>query len=399
MVAGHLQIKNNVYYMVLSYTDEQTGKRKEKWISTGLHAKGNKTRAEKMLSDARKTFEPPKSQSSDLSSDMKFSDYMLLWLEIIRPTVEKTTYASYTNMVKSKIVPYFEKKDITVASLRAKDIQMFYANELKTVSPNTVIHEHANIHRALKYAVKMDLIDFNPADKVDRPKKQKYIAEHYNLEELAALFEATKTHYLGLLIQVTAFYGLRRSEVLGLKWDAIDFENKTITIKHILTSVKLDGKQTIVREDRAKTKSSLRSLPLVPRFETAFKELKEQQEENRRVCGDCYCTEYLDYIFVNGLGKIYHPEHVSQVFRNIIEENGFRKIRFHDLRHSCASLLLANGVSLKEIQEWLGHSDIATTADIYSHLDFKSKISSANLMDGVLNLPEPVIREDWGVQD
>ena len=128
-------------------------------------------------------------------------------------------------------------------------------------------------------------------------------------------------------------------------------------------------------------------------------ELNEQQVENRRVCGNCYCTEYLDYIFVNGLGKIYHPEHVSQVFRNIIEENGFRKIRFHDLRHSCASLLLANGVSLKEIQEWLGHSDIATTADIYSHLDFKSKISSANLMDGVLNLPEPVIREDWGVQD
>ena len=90
---------------------------------------------------------------------------------------------------------------------------------------------------------------------------------------------------------------------------------------------------------------------------------------------------------------------VLQVFRNIIEENGFRKIRFHDLRHSCASLLLANSVSLKEIQEWLGHSDIATTADIYSHLDFKSKISSANLMDGVLNLPEPVIKEDWGVQD
>ena len=399
MVAGHLQIKNDVYYMVLSYTDEQTGKRKEKWISTGLRVKGNKTRAEKMLSNARKTFEPPKSQSNDLSSDMKFSDYMLLWLEIIRPTVEKTTYASYTNMVKSKIVPYFEKKDITVASLRAKDIQMFYASELKTVSPNTVIHEHANIHRALKYAVKMDLIDFNPADKVDRPKKQKYIAEHYSLEELAALFEATKTHYLGLLIQVTAFYGLRRSEVLGLKWDAIDFENKTITIKHILTSVKLDGKQTIVREDRAKTKSSLRSLPLVPRFENAFKELKEQQEENRRVCGNCYCAEYLDYIFVNGLGKIYHPEKVSQVFRNIIEENGFRKIRFHDLRHSCASLLLANGVSLKEIQEWLGHSDIATTADIYSHLDFKSKISSAYLMDGVLNLPEPVIKEDWGVQE
>ena len=301
-------------------------------------------------------------------------------------------------MVTNKIVPYFEKTDITLSGLAAKDIQLFYASELKTVSPNTVIHEHANIHRALKYALKMDLINYNPADKVDRPKKQKYIAEHYSLEELAALFEATKNHYLGLLFQVTAFYGLRRSEVLGLKWDAIDFENKTITIKHILTCVQLDGKREIVKEDRAKTKSSLRSLPLVPRFETAFKELREQQEENRRVCGNCYCTEYLDYVFVNGLGKIYLPDKVSEVFRNILEENGFRKIRFHDLRHSCASLLLANGVSLKEIQEWLGHSDIATTADIYSHLDFKSKISSAYLMDDVLKLPEPLIKEDWGVE-
>ena len=81
-----------------------------------------------------------------------------------------------------------------------------------------------------------------------------------------------------------------------------------------------------------------------------------------------------------------------------VNQNGFRKIRFHDLRHSCASLLFANGVSLKEIQEWLGHSDIATTADIYSHLDFKSKISSANLMDDVLKLPEPLVKEDCGVE-
>ena len=398
MVAGHLRIKNNIYYMVLSYTDEQTRKRKEKWISTHLTAKGNKTRAEHMLIETRKAFKPPRSLSSDLNSDMKFSDYMLLWLEIIRPTVEKTTYASYTSMVKNKIVPYFEKKDLTVASIAAKDLQMFYAHELKTVSPNTVIHEHANIHRALKYALKMDLIDFNPADKVDRPKKQKFIAEHYSLEELEALFDASKNHYLGLLIQVTAFYGLRRSETLGLRWDAIDFENKTITIKHILTTVQIDGKQTIIKEDRAKTKSSLRSLPLVPRFEKAFKELKEQQEENRRVCGKSYCTEYIDYIFVNGIGKIYNPNSVTEAFGKLLKENGLRKIRFHDLRHSCASLLLANGVSLKEIQEWLGHSDIATTADIYSHLDFKSKISSAYLMDGVLNLPEPIIKEDWGVE-
>ena len=115
-------------------------------------------------------------------------------------------------------------------------------------------------------------------------------------------------------------------------------------------------------------------------------------------CLFLFFTEYIDYIFVNGIGKIYNPNNVTEAFGKLLKENGLRKIRFHDLRHSCASLLLANGVSLKEIQEWLGHSDIATTADIYSHLDFKSKISSAYLMDGVLNLPEPIIKEDWGAE-
>ena len=112
----------------------------------------------------------------------------------------------------------------------------------KTVSPGTVIHYHANIHKALKYAVKMDLIPFNPADKVERPKKQRYIADYYRQEELERLLEAPKDHPYSLLIQMTAFYGLRRSEALGLKWDAIDFERDTITIKHIVTNAKIDGK-------------------------------------------------------------------------------------------------------------------------------------------------------------
>ena len=101
-------------------------------------------------------------------------------------------------------------------------------------------------HKALKYAVKMDLIPFNPADKVERPKKQRYIADYYRQEELERLLEASKDHPYSLLIQMTAFYGLRRSEALGLKWDAIDFERDTITIKHIVTNAKIDGKSEIV---------------------------------------------------------------------------------------------------------------------------------------------------------
>ena len=334
MIAGHLQIKNDNYYMVLNYTDAN-GKRRQPWIPTGLPAKGNKRRAEKLLLDTRKSFVPPvvSKENEDISSDMLFADYMELWLEIIRSSVEKTTFSSYTQMVKGKIAPYFRNTGLTLDGIQAKHIQSFYLHELKTVSPGTVIHYHANIHKALKYAVKMDLIPFNPADKVERPKKQRYIADYYRQEELERLLEASKDHPYSLLIQMTAFYGLRRSEALGLKWDAIDFERDTITIKHIVTNAKIDGKSEIVCADRAKTKSSLRSLPLVSNIREKLLALREQQKENRRVCGNCYSKKYDGYVFVDAMGNIFNPRSVTANFSKLLEQNGLRHIRFHDLRH------------------------------------------------------------------
>lgn len=339
MIAGHLQIKNDNYYMVLNYTDAN-GKRRQPWIPTGLPAKGNKRRAEKLLLDTRKSFVPPvvSKENEDISSDMLFADYMELWLEIIRSSVEKTTFSSYTQMVKKKIAPYFRNTGLTLDGIQAKHIQSFYLHELKTVSPGTVIHYHANIHKALKYAVKMDLIPFNPADKVERPKKQRYIADYYRQEELERLLEASKDHPYSLLIQMTAFYGLRRSEALGLKWDAIDFERDTITIKHIVTNAKIDGKCEIVCADRAKTKSSLRSLPLVSNIREKLLALREQQKENRRVCGNCYSKKYDGYVFVDAMGNIFNPRSVTANFSKLLEQNGLRHIRFHDLRHPYVKL-------------------------------------------------------------
>ena len=334
MIAGHLQIKNDYYYMVLSYLDAN-GKRKQPWFPTGLPIKNNKKRAEKMLLELRQTYVPPAEHKSngELSADMLFADYMELWLEVVRNSIEITTFSSYTQMVKGKIVPYFRKTGVKLGELQARHIQSFYLYELKTVCPNTVIHEHANIHKALKYAVKMDLIPFNPADKVERPKKQRYIADYYRQEELERLLEASKDHPYSLLIQMTAFYGLRRSEALGLKWDAIDFERDTITIKHIVTNAKIDGKCEIVCADRAKTKSSLRSLPLVSNIREKLLALREQQKENRRVCGNCYSKKYDGYVFVDAMGNILNPRSVTANFSKLLEQNGLRHIRFHDLRH------------------------------------------------------------------
>ena len=395
MVAGRLQEKNGYFYMVLSYTAPD-GKRKQPWVATGLPVKGNKKKAEQMLRELRKSYVPPKAETKDeLHSDMLFSDYMLYWLKIIRSAVQETTWSSYCFNVKDHIVPYFEQTGVTLAGLKPRQIQSFYLHELETLKATSVLRMHANLHKALKYAVRLDLIPGNPVDKVERPKPEKYIAGYYTAEEMEELFEAAKGHKLELIIQFAAFYGLRRSEVLGLKWDAVDLEAKTLTIRHIVTSTNIDGKQILVQADRAKTKSSLRTLPLVETFAQRLKALKEQQAYNEKVCGNCYNRKYKGYIFVNEMGDLIMPNTVTEGFAKLLADNGLRKIRFHDLRHSCASLLLKHGVPMKQIQEWLGHSDISTTANIYAHLDAQSKQLSAETMAQALPLPEELPQQRW----
>ena len=294
--------------------------------------------------------------------------------------MEKTTFSSYTQMVKKKIAPYFQNTGLTLDGIQAKHIQSFYLHELKTVSPGTVIHYHANIHTALKYAVKMDLIPFNPADKVERPKKDRFIGSFYDTEEVNKLFEVSKGTKLEFPILFGAFYSLRRSEAIGLKWDAIDFDQNTITIRHTVTSCDLDGKRVLVASDTTKTKSSLRTLPLVPFVKERLLVLKKEQENNRRLCGRSYHKQFAGYVCINEMGDLIKPHYVTEQFPKLLDANGLRRIRFHDLRHSCASLMLANGVPMKQIQDWLGHSDFSTTANIYAHLDYSTKLSSADAM-------------------
>ena len=380
MVAGHLHEKNGYYYIILNLTDS-AGKRKPKWISTGLTIKGNKKRAEQMLMKERRKYANAKT-----GDDVLFADFMEQWLEIVKSTVSIPTYSSYVNAVKSIIAPYFRKKKILLRDLQAHDIQMFYQEQLQRVKASSVIHYHANIHKALKYAVKNDMIPSNPADKVERPKQDKFYGNFYDRDELNKLFEAVTGTKLELPVLLGAFYGLRRSEIVGLKWSAIDFEQNTITISHTVTSCNLDGKCVIVAKDTTKTKSSRRTLPLVPYFHEKLLAVKAQQGRNQKLCGRSYNREFLEYICVDDIGDRFKPNYITSQFPRLLERNGFRKIRFHDLRHSCASLLLASGVPMKHIQEWLGHSDFSTTANIYAHLDYSSKLTSASAMESNFHL-------------
>ena len=385
MVAGHLQEKKGYFYAVLSYKDNNQ-KRKTKWIATGLPVKGNKKKAEAFLQEQRRSFEiPPAERPVDAENEL-FADYLQRWLQIARTTIAVTTYASYGNLLRTPIDPWFRKRKITLKGLAAADIQEFDVEQGKRVKPNTVIHYHAIIHRALKYAVKTDLIPVNPANKVDRPKKNGFQADFYNEAEMEALFSAVDGTLIEVPVKMAAFYGLRRSEVMGLKWDAIDFERNTISIRHTVTGCCIDGKFTIVAADTTKTRSSRRTLPLVKLVREMLLRLKETQTANKRLCGNSWCREYEDYLCLNGIGERIRPAYLSNSFSKALKKNGLRHIRFHDLRHSCATLLLAHRIPLKQIQEWLGHSDFSTTANIYAHLDAESKQRSAEAMEEVLKL-------------
>lgn len=388
MLTGNLQIKNGKYYAVLNL--KVNGKRKPKWIPLGLPERGNKREAESLLnhliveyeSRGEGKFYPTLGENGELvteapkvdESEVLFADYVQSWLKMIRPTVSAATYNSYRSMVDARIDSYFRELGVTLGALTPSQLQTFYQTILDDGNTtNTVIHYHAVLHRALKNAVKKDIIDRNPADRVDKPRKNRYQASHYTQEEMLRLFSVIEGDPLEPAIRIAAYYGLRRSEVLGLKWDAINFKDKTISIRHKVVELTEGGKSVLQGEDVLKTKSSVRTLPLLPVIEDLLRREKQRQETYRGLFRGAYCTDYLDYVCVDQMGKLLRPNYVTEHFAWIIQKYGLRKIRFHDLRHTAASLLLANGVPMKQIQIWLGHSTFSTTADIYAHLDVSAQ--------------------------
>ena len=390
MVNGTVQEKNGLLYTVISYYDKD-GVRKQKWQTTGLDARGNLRKAKEILKERIDDMENELEYVLDPTKrpDIPFSRFLSDWLETVKSTILITTYSSYLYFVDKRINPYFDEKKITLQNIRTSDIQEYYNTMLKRgIKWNSVNKHHAVIRRALDYAVKMEYIPSNPALKIEPPKRQKYIAEHYDRDELQALFEAIKGDPIEVPVILSAFYGLRRSEAIGLKWSAVDFKEKTRCIRHTVCMMGMDGKRVVVQKDTTKNKASLRTLPLMPEIEELLIKTKKAQTERQKLCRDSYNKDYLDYICVDQFGNLLTPDFVTHHFNYFLKKHDMKHIRFHDLRHSCASLLLANGVSLKEIQDWLGHSDFGTTANIYSHLEYGAKMKSAETMAQTLTLGE-----------
>lgn len=383
MVTGSIYERKGIYYAIVSYYVD--GRRKQKSVSTGLPVKGNKRRALEFLENLKRTYETKESMENMDGSRLLMTDYMDEWLKIVKPLVERATYKSYDNMVSARIRPHFEKLNLLLTEVEPKHIKMLYDEILEQgYTTNTVIHYHAVLHQALAYAVKNDYILSNPADRVKRPKKNKHISSFYTKEEILTLLDIAKDDPIYIPIVLSAYYGFRRSETLGMRWSAIDFENKTITVNHKVTELTENGKTIVYAEDKLKTKSSYRTLPLIPVVEEKLLEHKAKLERNQKLFGNNYCKEYMDYVCVDEMGKLFRPNFVSDHFGWLLKKYGLKKLTFKELRHSCASMLVAEGIPMKSIQEWLGHSNFSTTADIYSHIDYHAKQQSAAAIGNAL---------------
>lgn len=383
MVTGSIYERKGIYYAIVSYYVD--GRRKQKSVSTGLPVKGNKRRALEFLENLKRTYETKESMENMDGSRLLMTDYIDEWLKIVKPLVERATYKSYDNMVSARIRPHFEKLNLLLTEVEPKHIKMLYDEILEQgYTTNTVIHYHAVLHQALAYAVKNDYILSNPADRVKRPKKNKHISSFYTKEEILTLLDIAKDDPIYIPIVLSAYYGFRRSETLGMRWSAIDFENKTITVNHKVTELTENGKTIVYAEDKLKTKSSYRTLPLIPVVEEKLLEHKAKLERNQKLFGNNYCKEYMDYVCVDEMGKLFRPNFVSDHFGWLLKKYGLKKLTFKELRHSCASMLVAEGIPMKSIQEWLGHSNFSTTADIYSHIDYHAKQQSAAAIGNAL---------------
>lgn len=383
MVTGSIYERKGIYYAIVSYYVD--GRRKQKSVSTGLSVKGNKRRALEFLENLKRTYETKESMENMDGSRLLMTDYMDEWLKIVKPLVERATYKSYDNMVSARIRPHFEKLNLLLTEVEPKHIKMLYDEILEQgYTTNTVIHYHAVLHQALAYAVKNDYILSNPADRVKRPKKNKHISSFYTKDEILTLLDIAKDDPIYIPIVLSTYYGFRRSETLGMRWSAIDFENKTITVNHKVTELTENGKTIVYAEDKLKTKSSYRTLPLIPVVEEKLLEHKAKLERNQKLFGNSYCKEYMDYVCVDEMGKLFRPNFISDHFGWLLKKYGLKKITFKELRHSCASMLVAEGIPMKSIQEWLGHSNFSTTADIYSHIDYHAKQQSAAAIGNAL---------------
>lgn len=293
------------------------------------------------------------------------------WLENThKHNVRPRSYERYEQIVRLHIVPSLGK--VPLQKLAPQQLKKLYADKLKEgLSAVTVAAIHNLLHRALDDAVKWDLLARNVCDRVSPPRKSHHEIQPLTLEQIHQLLEAARGHPQEALFILALNTGMRRGELLGLKWRDIHFEGGTLQVRRILNRVPTKmAKETGRRYEEAepKTARSRRGIVLTEMALDALKQHQTRQLEEARLKAGAAWEDH-DYVFCTPLGKHLDPGHdVLVQLKKLLTKAGLPDIRFHDLRHSAASLLLSLGIHPKVVQELLGHMEISTTMNIYSHV-------------------------------
>lgn len=386
--AASVQSKKGRLYAVMQVKKDRTTK--PVWRALGLSEGANKTKVNKafreVVAQYEQEFWEEQERGGRPPADIPVYDYLVSYLKRVEPELQKNTIVSYRSMTNGKIRRYFQRRpQLTVGNLKPQDIQDFYQSLFADgVVANTVIHYHALLRRAFQQAFKEERIDANPFDRVGRPKKNKFHGENYTQEELLTLLHLARGDVIYPAILLAGAMGLRRSEALGVRWSRIDWEKRTVLLDTKIVEYRENGKKKVEPVEEMKNKSSRRTLPLPDPVVEMLQVQKEHREVYRKMFQGSYNAQYLDYVCVNQLGELLRPSYVTDHFRELLEKYGLRHIRFHDLRHTFASLLINQDVPLINVSNFLGHSDLSTTANIYAHLDKASKQASAAVISGIL---------------
>lgn len=336
--------------------------------------------------------------------------WLKTWMEVYKKdNLKPTTYNSYDQLIRVHINPAIgnkKVKDLKPSHIQklindcfrtgrikkdSKDEKDLYKKEDKSNKPTkpdglsarTVRYIHGILLQALDQAITEKLIAYNPANKdgIKLPRHEKPEIQPLYTEQAREFLQAIKDMWLYPLFLIDISTGLRRGELLGLQWPDINFEDKTATIRRSL--IQIDSKVHL--QESVKTKKSKRIVSLTDDCITELKRLKARQAQDKLAIGvDNYPKD--EYLFCWKDGRPLRPDYVYSTFKKLLKKHGFPEVRFHDLRHSFATIMLEQGVDLETVSAMLGHESIVITADIYSHVRQKIKAQAAGKMNNALKI-------------
>ena len=293
------------------------------------------------------------------------------WLPAQEINLRSTTYASYESIIRLHIIPHLG--NVAVQDITPDHLDRLYANLLKSgrrngpagqgLSVKSVRHVHTVLQRALRDAVRKRLIANNPAPDSDPPKLRQAPDKDiktWTSEEVAQFLDGMKNHPLSAAFHLAATTGMRRGEVLGVRWSDINFDTSEVSIRQTVLNVRYG-----ITIGTPKTANSRRTIPLDPTTLDRLAEHRRDQDEVKGIMGDDYIDQ--DLVFTRPDGSPVHPDFMSQTFERSVKRLGLPRIRFHDLRHTYATMSLAASIQSKVVSGRLGHSNMNFTLDVYTH--------------------------------